>query len=143
MQPSASQERVPSALVPCVGHAGPFSAPARRSHVSSRMRPPRGVDSGAFKSSLNIGDDLTVAARDTATFTVSFDPVETGLQTAQLTFNSVTDTTGGAVSGVEAPTVNLTSQGMSTNPRGSGSFKTSATRNVTFPMSCARSMWTR
>jgi Ca2+-binding RTX toxin-like protein len=79
-----------------------------------------GVDSGAFKSSLNIGDDLTVEAGKTATFTVSFDPVETGLQTAQLTFNSVTDTAGGAVSGVEAPTVNLTGQGVSTNPRGSG-----------------------
>ena len=79
-----------------------------------------GVDSGAFTSSLNIGDDLTVAAGDTATFTVSIKPVETGLQTAQLTFNSVTDTAGGAVSGVEAPTVNLTGQGVSTNPRGSG-----------------------
>jgi Ca2+-binding RTX toxin-like protein len=79
-----------------------------------------GVDSGAFTTSIDPATGLTVGAGQTANFTVSFDPVETGLQTAQLTFNSVTDTAGGAVSGVEAPTVNLTGQGVSTNPRGSG-----------------------
>jgi Ca2+-binding RTX toxin-like protein len=78
-----------------------------------------GVDTGGFNT--NIGPDgLTVGAGQTANFTVSFDPVETGLQTAQLTFNSVTDTLGNNVSGVEAPTVNLTGQGVSANPRGTG-----------------------
>ncbi len=79
-----------------------------------------GVDSGAFTPSINPTTGLTVEAEKTATFDVTFEPVHTGLQTAQLTFNSVTDTAGGAVSGVEAPTVNLTGQGVSTNPRGSG-----------------------
>jgi Ca2+-binding RTX toxin-like protein len=90
-----------------------------------------GVDSGAFTSSLNLGEDLTLAAGDTATFTVSFDPVETGLQTAQLTFNSVTDTLGNNVSGVEAPTVNLTGQGVSANPRGSGCTITGSNNSET------------
>ena len=79
-----------------------------------------GVDSGAFTTSIDPLTGLTVAAGETATFTVSFDPVHTGLQTAQLTFNSVTDTFGTTVSGVEAPTVSVTGQGVSTNPAGSG-----------------------
>ena len=78
-----------------------------------------GVDSGAFSTSIDT-TGLTVAAGETATFTVSFDPVKTGLQTAQLTFNSVTDLLGNAVSGVEAPKVSLTGQGVSANPAGSG-----------------------
>jgi Ca2+-binding RTX toxin-like protein len=90
-----------------------------------------GVDSGSFTSSLNIGDDLTVAAGDTATFMVSFEPVKTGLQTAQVTFDNVFDTAGGTVSGVEAPTVNLTGQGVSTNPRGSGCTITGSNNSET------------
>ena len=78
-----------------------------------------GVDSGAFSTDINPDTGLTVGAGESATFTVSFDPVKTGLQTAQLTFNKVTDLLGNTVSGVEAPTVSLTGQGVSANPAGS------------------------
>ena len=78
-----------------------------------------GVDSGAFSTSIDPTAGLTVEAGGTTTFTVSFDPMKTGLQTAQLTFNNVTDLLGNTVSGVEAPTVSLTGQGVSTNPAGS------------------------
>jgi len=90
-----------------------------------------GVDSGAFTTSIDPTTGLTVGAGGTATFTVSFDPVETGLQTAQLTFNSVTDTLGNTVSGVTAPTVNLTGQGVSANPRGSGCTITGSNNSET------------
>jgi Ca2+-binding RTX toxin-like protein len=79
-----------------------------------------GVDSGAFDVEAGLANGLIVEAGETATFTVSFDPVKTGLQTAELTFNSVTNTLGQTVGGIEAPTVNLTGQGVSTNPSGSG-----------------------
>jgi Ca2+-binding RTX toxin-like protein len=79
-----------------------------------------GVDSGAFTTSINPTTGLEVEAGKTATFDVTFDPVHTGLQTAQLTFTSVIEKTTGTVSGVQAPTVNLTGQGVSANPRGSG-----------------------
>ena len=79
-----------------------------------------GVDSGdPFTTNIDLAG-LTVKAGETAEFTVSFDPLHTGLQTAELTFNSVTNTAGGIVSDVEAPTVSLTGQGVSTNPAGSG-----------------------
>jgi Ca2+-binding RTX toxin-like protein len=90
-----------------------------------------GVDSGAFTTTIDPTTGLTVGAGQTANFTVSFDPVETGLQTAQLTFNSVTDTLGNTVSGVEAPTVNLTGQGVSVNPRGSGCTITGSSNSET------------
>ena len=77
-----------------------------------------GVDSGSFTTDINPLTGLTVLAGDTATFHVSFDPLKTGLQTAQLTFDSVTDTLGGAVTGVQVPTVSLTGQGVSVNNPG-------------------------
>ena len=82
---------------------------------------PDGVEVVAFSTDLG-PDGLTVEAGQTRVFTVSFDPLETGLQTAQLTFNSVTDTTpaGNAVPGAVVPAVSLTGQGVSTNPAGSG-----------------------
>jgi Ca2+-binding RTX toxin-like protein len=90
-----------------------------------------GVDSGAFTTSINPATGLDVEAGKTATFDVTFDPVHTGLQTAQLTFTRVIDTTTGSVSGVEAPTVNVTGQGVSANPRGSGCTITGSNNSET------------
>ena len=90
-----------------------------------------GLNSGAFTTDINPLTGLTVLAGDTATFEVSFDPVKTGLQTAQLTFDSVTDALGGAVTGVETPTVSLSGQGVSVNPQGSKCTITGSSRSET------------
>jgi Ca2+-binding RTX toxin-like protein len=76
-----------------------------------------GADTGAFSTSIGAGG-LTVGAGGTANFTLSFDPVKTGLQNAQLTFDSVLNQATGLPSGVDAPTVDLTGQGVSTNNPG-------------------------
>lgn len=89
-----------------------------------------GADTGAFTTSIGAGG-LTVGAGGTATFTVSFDPVKTGLQTADLTFNSITDTLGNAIGGVDAPTVDLTGQGVQANPSGSNCTITGSGRDET------------
>jgi Ca2+-binding RTX toxin-like protein len=89
-----------------------------------------GNDTGAFTTDVGPGG-LTVGAGETATITATFDPVETGLETVQLTFNSVTDTLGGSVSGVELPTISLTGQGVSANPRGSGCTITGSNNSET------------
>jgi Ca2+-binding RTX toxin-like protein len=90
-----------------------------------------GVDSGAFSTSIDPTTGLTVGAGGTATFTVSFDPLKTGLQTAQLTFNRVTDLLGTTVSGVQAPTVALTGQGVSANLAGSNCTITGSNNSET------------
>ncbi|HEX6711226.1 MAG TPA: choice-of-anchor D domain-containing protein [Rubrobacter sp.] len=90
-----------------------------------------GVDSGSFTTDINPLTGLTVLAGDTATFHVSFDPLKTGLQTAQLTFDSVTDTLGGAVTGVQVPQVSLTGQGVSVNAPGSRCTITGSNRSET------------
>ena len=90
-----------------------------------------GVDSGAFTTSIDPATGLAVGAGGTATFTVSFDPVKTGLQMAELTFNSVTDLLGKTVSGVEAPKVSLTGQGVGANAAGSNCTITGSSRSET------------
>jgi Ca2+-binding RTX toxin-like protein len=75
-----------------------------------------GADAAAFDLQTDLGlSGLTIGVGESKVLDLSFDPVTTGLQSAQLTLK---DLAGNAIAG--APTVSLTGQGVGTNPAGSG-----------------------
>jgi Ca2+-binding RTX toxin-like protein len=75
-----------------------------------------GTGSDAFALETVLGlNGLTIDAGESEVLDLSFDPLTTGLQTAQLT---LTDLAGNTIAGV--PTIDLTGQGVGTNPPGSG-----------------------
>jgi Ca2+-binding RTX toxin-like protein len=90
-----------------------------------------GTDTGAFTTSIDPTNGLTVAAGGTTTFTVTFDPVKTGLQNAQVTFDTVKDLLGNTVTGVTPPTVSVTGQGVHVNAPGGKCTITGSNRSET------------
>ena len=86
-----------------------------------------GIDASAFALETDLGlSGLTIGVGESRVLELSFDPVTTGLQSAQLT---LIDSGGNAIAG--APTVDLTGQGVGTNPPGSGCTITGSNRSET------------
>ncbi len=85
-----------------------------------------GSDAFSLGTTINPTNGLTVGAGGSTVLDVNFDPLTTGLQSAQLTLK---DLAGNAIAG--APTVDLTGQGVGTNPAGSGCTITGSNRSET------------
>ena len=86
-----------------------------------------GIGSDAFALETALGlEGLTIGAGESKVLDLSFDPVTTGLQTAQLTLLNLA---GDAIAG--APIIDLTGQGVGTNPQGSGCTITGSNNSET------------